>query len=79
MTMTTGAQTYGVLVSDRETGRAYVLHDECHDALCGLLRDAGVNPMGRLVPMGPGTTDPADTCDLTTCNRPMGDTPERTR
>jgi hypothetical protein len=65
--MTTGARVYGVLVSDRETGKAYALHNACHDVLCQVLGEAGVSPSSRLVPMGPASTDPTDTCDLASC------------
>jgi hypothetical protein len=71
---TTGTRAYGVLVLDRDTGLSHRMHDTCLDHLSDLLTDAGVNPMSRLVPMGPGTTDPGDTCDLTGCTRPMGGT-----
>lgn len=72
MALATGAHAYGVLIQDRDSGTAYALHSHCADTLRDVLREAGINPMSRLVDMGPATTSPDEVCNLTTCGLPLG-------
>lgn len=70
-----GMKAYGVRVMDREHYRLSNLHDECARVLYKFAIDNGINIMARFTEMGPATTDPTMTCDLTACGKPLGETP----